>query len=173
MKGAVVFLLGVILGAVVCVATTNYLAQKPGSTTAESVEHVGRAVEETVAGGIRRIHGESGAAQSRSADGDGTMTREASTPLRAKNVARLDQLVVRTKAAQAARRLEWMFVSESALVGELGPPDEIIPLPKGGENWEYEIPYTNAAGEKQSGTLVLQMQRARVVSISGADDIPE
>jgi len=149
-RGMIVF----VLGAVAAVAAMQYLASHQQSTI--PLPHLPAAAAD----------------DARGADA-GAMSRDVKTPLRAKNVARLDQLVVRTKAAQAARRVEWMFVSETALVGGLGPPDEVIPLPKGGENWEYEIPYTTAAGEKTSGTLVFQMQRSRVVTVSGADDIPE
>jgi hypothetical protein len=151
------FLVVFLLGAAAAVAATQYLAAHP-----EAVKELPRIP----------AAGAASADDARGAD-VGAMSRDLKTPLRARNSARLDQLVVRTKQAQAARRVEWLFVSESAVVGELGPPDEVIALPKGGENWEYEIPFTTAAGEKTSGTLLFQMQRGRVVSVSGADDIPE
>ncbi len=170
MMRAVVFLLGVILGAVVAVGTTHVLATQPaaGAATADSVDKVRRAVEDAVSHAVRPRP-----AAADASDAASTMTRDPGTPARGKNAARLDQLVVRTKEAQAKRRLEWMFVSETALAGELGIPDEVIPLPKGGENWEYEVPYKSAEGEQRSGTLTFLVQRGRVVSVAGADDIPE
>jgi hypothetical protein len=211
MMRAIVFLLGVILGAVVAVATTQFLAPQPttapiGAPSADSVEKVGRAFEDAMARALRRVQSEASAAMSsksspgdsgaaapgdaaskrrrsadpppdspnaRDADSPGTMTRDPSKPLHEKNVARLGQLVVRTKAAEAKRRQDWLLLSEAAVHGELGVPDRISPNDDGSENWVYDVPFTNADGDTQSGTLVLTVLRGRVIDVSGADDIRE
>ncbi len=104
---------------------------------------------------------------------DGAMTRDAATPLHEKNAARLEQLVVTTKEAKAKRRVEWMFLSEAALAGELGLPDAVDSEDKGAETWRYEIPFTNADNEQDSKQIAFVLRRGRVIDISGLEEIPE
>jgi hypothetical protein len=170
MKFALVLLLGVALGAVVSVATTKYLAQNPTSTPAETVERAGRAIEDAVAGGVRRIQGEAAAAKARSSDAGGAMTRDAATPVREKNSARLGRLVVRSAEERSKRRQEWTFLSETALAGELGLPDEIAPDAKGGETWYYDFPFSNSEGAKDTARIGFRINHGRVIDIDGAED---
>jgi len=202
-RGAIVFLLGVALGAAVAVATTVLIAPQPATTTpappGDSLDRFGKAFEDAVARALRRLQSEAvtraaqvapGEAESaparrrssdpppvppdtRTADTGSAMTRDAATPLHEKDASRLGQMVVRTKDAQVKRRLEWMFLSESAVVDALGVPDHINAQGDGSEQWQYEVPFRNANGDDEQGTLAFTFIRGRVIRILGADDIRE
>ncbi len=109
-----------------------------------------------------------------SAAGDGApVVRDAYTPLREKNAARLELLVVRSPETKAARRRDWLFVGERAVSVMLGAPDSVVQQKDGRETWRYGIPFSDASGKQDAHSLELTFARGRVVDISGAEDIPE
>jgi hypothetical protein len=197
-RGAIVFLLGVALGAAVAVGTTVLIAPQPAATPSapqgDSLDRFGKAFEDAVARALRRIQSEATTRAAQVAPGEAesapqrrrssdppppapdagtSLTRDPATPLHEKDTGRLGQLVVRTQDAKARRRTDWMFLSESSVSDALGLPDQIGVNENGTESWYYDVQFTNRSGEPENGRLDLTFHRGRVVEIRGADDIPE
>lgn len=101
------------------------------------------------------------------------LVRDGSVALEEKDVARLEQMVVRTKQAHTTRRRDWMFAGEKAVASAFGVPDSVSQQDRGREVWSYEIPYVNSSGEQDCYTLDFTFVKGRVVDIDGAEDIPE
>jgi hypothetical protein len=93
--------------------------------------------------------------------------------MRAKDLLRLNQLVVRSADQEERRRREWIFVSQEAVARALGAPDQVEEDDDETEEWEYWIPFRDEDGEPDEYSLEFSFRRGRVIDVSGADPIAE